>query len=745
RDIVRNVKELMPVAVATGVQTNDPAYAAAENLAASADAVQAAAVYTALINAMAAVKPVVNFASALGATAVPDISNNIQFTLPAGVDLTAVTPAFETAGTAVVIDKTGAQDFSGGPVKYTLTANGVSNEYLVSINAAESAGAITSFALAGESGAISYNEDGDGTIVFDLTEKGAVDLNLVPDSVVFSGASIRPAAYTRQDFGEPVQYTVTAGDGTARTYTVIVFTESDPMIKTFDIDGMVSVIDHAAGTIDITGPYGYGSLASITPDVTINGDAYTPSGPVDFSAARTFTVTNGALSKSYVATVTIDDGLSAEITSFKIGSNAGVINHSAGTISIVVPLGEDLTDIIPAIEVPLGATYTPAGAVTFIPGEPITFRISSAAGTVKTYQATVQATEIEISANEDLDERLMAGSTVQFDAAITPPIIAIHGAAWSAVDAATDEAFSETTISDRGLLTIGADALGKYIKVTAVSADGVISNSLIVKVSNTPPSETMLRARDMDYGFGYYVIENSGAIGYTGNNGSNPEAIFVYENVDFTNLESIDMIRSFDGEADITLYTDLDEADNKTLLTGYNDTAGIPLSEYRRYTLDGVTIDGGKAVSDTNRIASADRNNTIDLIEAIDGLHTLYIRVRRASGTWAGNYDAFILNYDRRGDETDLPTNAAAWIEGDEMIVDVYNENDGSTDFSVIWAGYDEEGRLADVKTEYLSLAPNEVGRAAAPLWEDEPHAMMAFVWYKDSFVPYVIRIPLKY
>lgn len=750
RNPVQNVKGLMPVAIANGVLESDPAYIAADSLETTATAVQATTVYTNLINAMAAIKPIVNFATAFGRSASPIDGNIIRLEAPAGANLTAVTPVFEVVATSgFSISPNTPQDFSDGSVKYTVTSGSASNEYTVYIGDAKNEAAITSFTLCGTQGIIYDDADsGAGTIIIDMTDRtGSVELKTSPDSITFTGADISPYIHAVQDFSEPVEYTVTAADGLTRKYTVIVYTESTPLIKGFEIDGMPGVIDHINETITVTVPYGYQGLMNVVPVVTINGDSYAPVGAVDFSSTptRTYTVIKGANSKSYEVTVVIDDGLSADISSFMIGQNSGVINHEAGIISINVPTGENLEDVTPVVVVPLGASYTPTGPVTFAPNAPVSYKVTSAAGVEKIYKVIVSRfNPIFISTITDLSGRLLIGSTVQFDAMITPSFITDNRIVWTAVDAATGEPMSGTTITSEGLLTIGTDAAGRYIRVSAVSADGTVtSNSLIVKVSSIPPTEIGIRAVDLDYGFGYYVVESAGVIGYTANNAANPECIFVYRDIDFTDLKSINVIRSFDGAAQITLYADLTEATNKTLLTNYNDTAGIPLEDYRRYTLAGVTVDPEKAISAAASLPSTNWNYQINLTEELTGLHTLYVRVSRTSGTWAGNYDQFILNYDRSEATGHLPPNAGARIEGDSIVVDVLNEGDDVSDYIVVCAAYNENGQLIEVKTDYLSVGSGDVERIIAPKWDDDPYETAVFVWYKDSYVPYVSKIIL--
>jgi len=356
-----------------------------------------------------------------------------------------------------------------------------------------------------------------------------------------------------------------------------------------------------------------------------------------------------------------------------------------------------------------------------------------------TVDVEFEKTNISISTQADISNRLVVGTTVKFDALITPSSVAASGTTWYAVDPVTGAPMPGSTFTKDGLMTIGSDALGRYVKVYAVSPDGTAtSNSLIVKVSNSPPATTDIKAANLDYGFGYYVVQTDGVIGYVCNSGYTNGCVFVYKNVDFTDLKSIDVIRTYNGACSVTLYADLTEAASKTLLTGYFDTSGIPLSSYPRYTLGSVTIDAAKAVSAAVSIASASWNDRISLNKTLTGPHTLYVYVTRASGeTWAGNYSDFILNYSRAPVAGDLPPNSGPRADGKNMVVDVFNKYASSTDFRVIWAAY-KNGTLVGIASDLLPVAPMDVNRVVlSPQWTVSPDKTVVYVWHDGSFEPY--------
>jgi hypothetical protein len=82
-------------------------------------------------------------------------------------------------------------------------------------------GEIKSFLIPGQSGSSIINNDS-LTVVVTMPES-TTDFMLTPSQISLSNfATVKPAAGTLQDFSSPVQYTVTAEDGSVHVYTVSV-------------------------------------------------------------------------------------------------------------------------------------------------------------------------------------------------------------------------------------------------------------------------------------------------------------------------------------------------------------------------------------------------------------------------------------------------------------------------------------------------------------------------------------------
>lgn len=137
--------------------------------------------------------------------------------------------------------------------------------------------------------------------------------SLTPSVTISLGATIDPAGGSTLDFTNPVEYTVTAEDGSTKLWTVTV-TEgamSDKAeILTFVVDEAVgeAVINTVDATVDITVAVGT-DVSAITPSITISlGATIDPNGGTvqDFTNPVVYTVTaqDGTTTKDWTVTIT---------------------------------------------------------------------------------------------------------------------------------------------------------------------------------------------------------------------------------------------------------------------------------------------------------------------------------------------------------------------------------------------------------------------------------------------------------
>jgi len=150
-----------------------------------------------------------------------------------------------------------------------------------------SAKGITSFEIQGIAGAIGVD-----TIALRLLF-GANLTSLVP-TIVHEGASISPASGIAQDFANPIVYTVTAADGSTKTYAVTVTTTAAPSsaknITSFELMSVAGTI--GVDTIAVTLPAGT-AVTSLVPAIAHEGASISPASGVaqDFSSPVSYTVT----------------------------------------------------------------------------------------------------------------------------------------------------------------------------------------------------------------------------------------------------------------------------------------------------------------------------------------------------------------------------------------------------------------------------------------------------------------------
>jgi len=227
-------------------------------------------------------------------------ANTISFTVPYGTSRTSLTPTITITGASIDPASGVPQNFSL-PVHYTVAAaDGSTKTYTVTVTeAANPAKDITAFTILGIAGTVGAN-------TISLTVPYGTGRTSLTPTITITGASINPASGVPQNFSSPVHYTMTAADGSTKTYTVTVTEAANPAkdITAFTILGIDGTI--GANTISLTVPNGTG-LTSLTPTITITGASVSPASGVaqDFTLPVDYTVTAAdGSTKTYTVTVT---------------------------------------------------------------------------------------------------------------------------------------------------------------------------------------------------------------------------------------------------------------------------------------------------------------------------------------------------------------------------------------------------------------------------------------------------------
>ena len=164
---------------------------------------------------------------------------------------------------------------------------------------------ITSFAINGQGAQIS----GDQISIQIPAETDITSLSPVIE--VSEHATISPASGTAQDFSSPVQYVVTAEDGSESTYTASVTQLSIAKdIILFTVDDIEATIGD--NTVSLVLPYNTSiGLSQVTPTIEVSPEAsISPLSGVerDFTNPQTYTVTaENNSTKDYTISITIAD------------------------------------------------------------------------------------------------------------------------------------------------------------------------------------------------------------------------------------------------------------------------------------------------------------------------------------------------------------------------------------------------------------------------------------------------------
>jgi hypothetical protein len=335
---------------------------------------------------------------------------SITATLPFGTPLTALVATFSTTGASVKIGSTvqvsgtTANDFTA-TVEYIVTAaDATTQTYTVTVTAAlSSAKDLTSFQVlsADNNPALTINVSAviTGTQITAIVPFGTDRTALVAafsttGDTVKVGSTEQISGETPNDFSSPVEYIVTASDGTTQTYTVTVDNSlsGDKDITQFTILGVDGIVD---GTnITLTVPNGTDLSALIPSTINITGVSVTPAEgtPNDFTTPATYTVTAADnTTKSYTVTVTVAGSGAKDITRFTINGLDAIIastGPTAGIITINLPNGTVLTNLAPVVTI-TGVSVSPVSGASGDFTNPVNYVVTAQDGTTKTYVVNV--------------------------------------------------------------------------------------------------------------------------------------------------------------------------------------------------------------------------------------------------------------------------------------------------------------------------------------------------------------------
>jgi hypothetical protein len=161
-----------------------------------------------------------------GSTSINDSANTISLTMPYGTSLTSLTPTISVSAGATVNPASGtARNFTSS-VNYTVTAENetTTKTYTVTVNVVppRTGNDIIAFSISSPASAQCTGTISGTNISFTVPYGETTIQMLTPVITVSPGATVYPASGTARNFGELPQktYTVTAEDGSTKTYTV---------------------------------------------------------------------------------------------------------------------------------------------------------------------------------------------------------------------------------------------------------------------------------------------------------------------------------------------------------------------------------------------------------------------------------------------------------------------------------------------------------------------------------------------
>ena len=280
----------------------------------------------------------------------------------------------------------------------------------------------------------------DSTDIELLLDAGKDTSNLMIYARLSYGATASPALDGKKgmNLSDWTTFTITSGDGTnTRTYRIKATARTQASISAFSltIGGTVyeGVIDDKANTITVSGVDDSNlSSTSFAPDVTLGPETLVcspaPGLAQDFSRTVQYIVAGNekVLSRTYTVSVLnkagqlisgsgggggsdpVTPATGAKITAFSVLGVDGVINQSAGTITVTLPAGTNVTAVAPSVTVTAGAVVSPVSGEVVNLTAPVVYTVTLGEETSR-YTVTVT---FERSVSQQLWDELGNNSDV---------------------------------------------------------------------------------------------------------------------------------------------------------------------------------------------------------------------------------------------------------------------------------------------------------------------------------------------
>lgn len=290
--------------------------------------------------------------------------NTVSITVPYNTNVAELTPIITVSDYGSMIPESGVvNDFTDEAAYTVIAQDGSRRNYTVKVNIAkEMDKTIKEFKFEGlDPDGICEIDEETGNISITVPYRTKIN-GLVPTIIIPDKARVSPESGTAQNFNEPVVYTVTAKDGTTRTYTVYVnrALSSAKMITDFSFPEVIPPTEVSVGgkqkTIELTVPYRT-IVSSLKAAFTVSQEATVKVGEVeqvsgetsnDFSESVVYTViAQDGSTRNYTVKVTAAPSNEKLIKEFGFAAPriTGTIDEAAKSISVKLPYGTDVTNL----------------------------------------------------------------------------------------------------------------------------------------------------------------------------------------------------------------------------------------------------------------------------------------------------------------------------------------------------------------------------------------------------------------
>ena len=360
-----------------------------------------------------------------------ETANTINLSVPFATDVTALVATFAKSSISAVsvggvlqVSGTTANNFTG-PVNYLVTAeDGSTRYYTVTVTkvGANTGNSLLTFVFNALTPIVTGVINETTKVVTCSVMFGANITSLVatfthsPYSTVTVGGVLQVSGITGNDFTNPVQYTVTAQDGSAEIYNVVVSrlaASQENSLLSFSFQGLnppvTGTIDESIHTVSIAVPF-LTDLTTLVATYTssplsavaiggvlqVNGTTANDfTNPVNYSV-----IAEDGSMEIYTVTVTkaaISDENSIESFIFNATTPVavGVIEQGPGLITLVIDITNDITALVATFVKSSGSVVT-VGGVVQISGisvndfsNPLIYLVTAEDASTKTYNVTV--------------------------------------------------------------------------------------------------------------------------------------------------------------------------------------------------------------------------------------------------------------------------------------------------------------------------------------------------------------------